>query len=276
MSNIHPSAVVEPGAKLGKNVTIEPFVVVKENVTLGDNVVLKSHTYIDGHTTIGDGTVIYPGASIGTKTQDRKFQGETTYVRIGKNCEIREYVTINSSSEEGSVVSVGDDCLIMAYCHIAHHCKIGNDVIMANCAMLAGHVEIEDHARIGGMTPIHQWVRIGSHAMVGGLSRITNDIPPYTIGAGIPYKMGGLNLIGLKRHEFSLDVRKDLSKAFKLIYRSNLNFNDAIGQIESELSGREEVRHWLDFCKKSKRGLIGLQEAASEAGISSAGDYLEE
>lgn len=276
MSNIHPSAVVEPGAKLGKNVVIEPFVVVKGTVTLGDNVVLKSHVYIDGNTTIGKGTTIYPGASIGTKTQDRKFRGETTYVEIGKNCEIREYVTINSSSEEGSVVRVGDDCLIMAYCHIAHHCSIGRDVIMANCAMLAGHVEIEDHARIGGMTPIHQWVRIGKHAMVGGLSRITNDIPPYTIGAGIPYKMGGLNLIGLKRHDFSLEVRKDLSKAFKLIYRSNLSFQDALERIEDELAERKEIRHWIDFCKKSKRGLIGLQEAASEVGIPSGGDYLEE
>ncbi len=276
MSNIHPSAVIESGAKIGKNVTIEPFVVVKSGVTICDNVVLKSHVYIDGNTTIGEGTTIYPGASIGTKTQDRKFEGETTYVHIGKNCEIREYVTINSSSEQGSVVSVGDDCLIMAYCHIAHHCTVGNDVIMANCAMLAGHVEIEDHARIGGMTPIHQWVRVGKHAMVGGLSRITNDIPPYTIGAGIPYKMGGLNLIGLKRHEFSLDVRKDLSRAFKLIYRSNLPFGEALQQVENELGMREEVRHWIDFCKRSKRGLIGLQEAAAEIGISSSGDYLEE
>lgn len=276
MSNIHPSSIVESGATLGENVTIEPFAVVKSGVTLGSNVVLKSHVYIDGNTTIGDGTVIYPGASIGTKTQDRKFQGETTYVHIGKNCEIREYVTINSSSEEGSVVRVGDNCLIMAYCHIAHHCTIGNDVIMANCAMLAGHVEIEDHARIGGMTPIHQWVRIGKHAMVGGLSRVTNDIPPYTIGAGIPYKMGGLNLIGLKRHDYSLDVRKDLSKAFKLIYRSNLPFHDALARIEDELSERVEVQHWIDFCKRSKRGLIGLQEAAAEVGIPSGGDYLEE
>lgn len=257
-------ACVEEGAVIGRGVTIEAFVTVKKTVTLGDGVTLKSHAYIDGNTTIGDHTVIFPGASIGTQTQDLKFQGETTYVNIGKHCNIREYVTINASSEEGSVVSVGDHCHIMAYCHIAHHCTIGNYVIMANAAMLSGHVEVGDHARIGGMTPVHQFVRIGTYAMVGGFSRVPHDVPPFTLGGGIPYKMGGLNLIGLKRHNIPLEVRRDLTKAFKLTYRSNLTLSEAIVELERQLGDSEAVRHWIDFAKTSKRGLICLHGIAKD------------
>jgi UDP-N-acetylglucosamine acyltransferase len=265
MANIHPLALVEKNAKIGKNVTVEPFAVVKGTVTLEDNVVIKSHAYIDGYTTIGAGTVVWPNASIGTKAQDRKFKGEKTFVNIGKQCEIREFVTINSSCQENSAVKVGDRCLIMAYCHVAHNCEIGNDVIMANNSMLAGHVIVEDCAIIGGMTPVHQFCRIGCYAMVGGLSRISNDISPYTIGGGIPYKFGGLNIIGLKRHNFPLSVRKELSKVFKLIYRSNLHLDEALIRIEQEVEMIKEVRHWIDFCRTSKRGLLGLQGVAKES-----------
>ena len=275
MSDIHPSAVIEIGAQIGEGVTIEPFAIIKKNVVIGDNVTIKAHAYIDGHTTIGDGTTIYPSAVIGTRTQDLKYEGEVTYVNIGKNCSIREYVTINSSCGEGTTVSVGDDCLIMAYCHLAHHCKVGKGVIMANAAMLAGHVEVEDYARVGGMTAVHQWVRIGKHAMVGGLSRVTHDIPPYTIGGGVPYKMGGLNLVGLKRFGYDLPVRKELSRAFKLLYRSTLSFHEALQEIESTLGDSPDVRHWLDFCKQSKRGLIGLHEKEQEE-LALSSDQLEE
>ncbi len=268
MSNIHSLAFVEPGAKIGKNVLIEPFAVVKANVTLEDNVIIKSHAYIDGFTTIGEGTVVWPSASIGTKTQDLKFQGEKTFVKIGKRCQIREFVTINSSCQENSTVRIGDDCLIMAYCHVAHNCEIGNRVIMSNSAMLAGHVIVEDCAIIGGMTPIHQFSRIGKHAMVGGFSRVPRDVPPYTVGGGFPYKFGGINIIGLKRHKFSLDVRNALSKAFKITYRSGLHLEDALRQIEQDVEGCAEVRHWIEFCRTSKRGLIGL-EGVTQRGITS-------
>lgn len=276
MSNIHSTAIVEEGAQLGKNVTLEPYVIIKKNVVLGDHVTVKSHAYIDGYTTIGEGTTIYPSASIGTKTQAKKYHGEKTYVKIGRHCEIREFVTINSSCGEDSTVEVGDGCLIMAYCHIAHHCKIGNHVIMANGAMLAGHVEIEDYANIGGMTPIHQFVRVGAYAMVGGLSRITNDIPPYTLGAGIPYRVAGLNLIGLKRHDFKLELRKDLTKAFKLTYRSGYQLSEALEKVEKELNQSAVLSHWIDFCKSSKRGLIGLQPAELGNEIPDIKDLLEE
>ncbi len=259
MSNIHPTAIIEPGAILGENVTVEAYAVVKATVTLKDGVVIKAHAYIDGYTTIGEGTVIWPFASIGTKTQDLKYKGEKTFVIIGKNCEIREFTTINSSCQENSVVRIGDHCLIMAYCHVAHNCEIGNHVVMANSAMLAGHVIVEDYAIIGGMTPIHQFSRIGRYSMVGGLSRITNDVPPYTIGAGYHYKLGGLNIVGLRRHGFSIEERRELAKAFKITYRSGLRLEEAIAMIENECQSSPHITHWIHFCKDSKRGLIGLQ-----------------
>lgn len=258
MHNKYPNAWVEPGAKIGNNVIIEPFAVIKGNVVLEDNVVVKSHAYVDGNTTIGEGTVIWPGASIGTKPQDLKFRGEKTYVKIGKNCEIREFATINSSCQEGSVVSIGDNCLIMAYCHIAHNCNLGNRVIMANAAMLAGHVTVDDFAIIGGMTPVHQFSRIGRYAMVGGFSRVSHDVPPYTIGGGSPYRFGGLNIIGLKRNKVSLDVRNSLSLAFKITYRMGLKLEEALLKIENEIEPIEEIRHWLYFFRSSKRGVLGF------------------
>lgn len=273
-AQIHRQAYVEDGVIIGKNVTIEPFAVVKRGVILEDDVVIKSHAYLEGNTTIGKGTIIYPGASIGTKTQDKKYTGETTYVKIGQYCEIREYVTINASCGEGSVVQVGDNCLLMAYCHVAHNCTVGKGVIMANSAMLAGHVEVEDYAILGGMTPVHQFVRIGAYAMVGGLSRITHDIPPYTLGAGIPYKLGGLNLVGLKRHQFPLELRKDLTKAFKLTYRSSLSLKNVLIELEREMGDSPVIKHWIDFAKRSQRGLIGLMDTSHPS--EHFEDFLEE
>lgn len=274
-SNIHPAAIIESGAKIGRNVTIEAYAIIKKNVTLEDHVVIKSHAYIDGYTTIGEGTIVWPSASIGTKTQDLKFKGEKTFVVIGKYCEIREFTTINSSCKEGSVVSVGDGCLIMAYCHIAHNCQIGNQVIMANNAMLAGHVIVEDYAIIGGMTPVHQFARIGQYAMVGGFSRITHDVPPYTIGAGTPYKLGGLNLVGLRRHGFSLEDRRALSRAFKITYRAKLRLSKALERIQREIEPTIHIQHWINFCLNSQRGLIGFHQPAQQL-VEEDFDELEE
>jgi len=269
MSKIDPRAVIEPGATVGKNVTVEAYAVIKAGVVLGEDCVIKSHAYIDGNTTIGKGTVVWPGASIGTKPQDLKFRGEITYVSIGEYCEIREYVTINASCGEGSTVKVGNHCLLMAYCHVAHNCEVGDYVIMANNSMLAGHVILEDHVIIGGMTPIHQFVRVGRYAMVGGFSRVTHDIPPYTLGAGYPYKLGGLNLVGLKRHGFSMQTRQQLTKAFKIMFRSELSHAEAIRRLEQEMPS-QELEHWIAFFKSSKRGF------ASPEQIAEAQDVLEE
>ena len=256
---IHPQAFVEEGATLGKNVTIEPFAVVRKNVVLEDGVTIKSHAYIDGFTTIGAGTTVWPSAVIGTRTQDLKFRGEKTFVRIGKNCHIRECATINSSTHEGSSVNVGDNCLIMAYCHVAHHCSVGNNVVMSNNSLLAGHVTVEDNVVIGGMTPVHQFVRIGQHAMVGGMSRVTHDVPPFTIGGGIPYIMGGINRIGLRRRGFSFETRRSLFQAYRLLYRSKLTLHEALQHIENEVPKSKEIEQFLEFCRKTKRGLIGMR-----------------
>jgi UDP-N-acetylglucosamine acyltransferase len=259
MTNIHKLAVVEEGAQIGEGVTVEPFAVVKKDVVLKDNVTIMSHAYIDGFTTIGEGTTVFPGASIGTRTQDLKYVGEQTFVEIGAGCTIREFATINSSCGEGSVVRVGENTLIMAYCHVAHNCEIGKGVVMANGAMLAGHVIIEDFANIGGMTPIHQKVRVGAYAFVGGFSRVTHDIPPYTVGAGSPYKVGGLNLVGLRRRNFSFETRQALTKAFKLTYRSDMRGKEALEKISEEIKGFPEVEKWVSFCQGSERGLTGLE-----------------
>ena len=265
-ANIHPMAIVEKGAKIGKHVTVEPFAIVKENVVLEDYVTIKSHAYIDGFTTIGRHTTIWPSASIGTRTQDLKFRGEKTHVFIGEHCHIREFATINSSTNEGSSVKVGDHCLIMAYCHIAHNCNVGNHVIMSNNSLLAGHVEVEDYAIIGGMTPVHQFARIGCHAMVGGMSRVTSDVPPFTVGGGVPYILGGINRIGLKRRDFSFSVRNALAKAYRLVYRSQLHVDEACDQIERLVDPFPEVQHFVRFCRSSKRGLIGMRGSVRERG----------
>lgn len=258
-STIHPTAIVEPGAEIGDDVTIEPYAIIKGSVVIEDNVTIKAHAYIDGNTRIGYGTTIWPSASIGTKTQDLKYRGEKTYVEIGKHSEIREFTTINASTHEGSVVRVGDHCLIMAYCHIAHNCSVGDHVIMSNNSLLAGHVMVEDYAIIGGMTPVHQFTRIGCHAMVGGMSRVTHDVPPYTVGGGVPYCLGGINRIGLKRREFPFGTRKALSKAYRLVYRSRLHLDEALERIEKEIEPLPEVLHFMKFCRQTKRGLIGMQ-----------------
>ena len=256
MNQIHPLAIVDSQAVLGNNVAIGPFCVVHAGAILEDDVVLHSHVVIHGTTKIGKGTQIFSGAVIGGKPQDLKFRGEKSFVSIGEYCEIREYVTVNCACGEGEAVVVGDKCLIMAYCHIAHNAVVGNRVIMANGATLAGHVIVEDAAIIGGLSAVHQFSRIGRHCMVGGMSRVTHDVPPYTIGAGTPYRLGGLNLVGLKRYGFSLKTRIALAKAFKLLYRSGLPVQIALERTEKEIEMFPEVQHWLSFCRSTKRGLI--------------------
>jgi len=259
MTKIHPTAIIEKGAELGNEVSIGPYCVIGGGTILEDGVTLKNHVTIDGFVRIGAGSTIWPGAIIGMKPQDLKYRGEKTFVSIGKNTEIRECATINSSCGEGSTVKVGDGCLIMAYCHVAHNCEVGNRVIMSNNATLAGHVIVEDFAIIGGLSGVHQHARIGTHAMVGGMSGISNDVLPYTIGAGNPFRYGGLNLIGLKRHNMPLKTRSTLAQAFRLLVRSKLPLEVAIASIERDLERIPEIEHLLNFCRASKRGISALE-----------------
>ena len=173
-------------------------------------------------------------------------------------------------------MSVGDNCLIMAYCHIAHNCVLGNRVIMSNNATLAGHVTIDDYAIIGGLTPLHQFTRVGKYAMVGGMSRIPYDIPPFTIGGGIPFKFGGLNIVGLKRHGFALETRQELSKAFRLLYRSGLHFEEGLDRIVQEVRMTPEVQYLVDFCRNTKRGLMGFQGVVNADHPDFVPEYEEE
>lgn len=256
-NQIHSTAIIHPNATLGDNITIEAYAIINSpHIVIENNVTIKAHAYVDGYTTIGEGSIIYPFASIGTRPQDLKYKGECTFVKIGKRCQIREYASINSSTGENESVEVGDDCYIMTSCHIAHNCKVGNHVIMSNGVQLAGHITVGDHAIIGGMTGVHQFVRIGSYAMVGGFCPIHYDIPPYLVGGQSPFKFGGINAIGLKRHGFPLKTRSELFKAFKWVFRSPLSLTEGLKKIEEELEPLPEIKQFVDFCRSSKRGLM--------------------
>lgn len=266
MHKIHPLALVESGAQIASGVVIEAFAIVKCGVRVESNAHIKSHAYLDGETTIGEGTVIWPGACIGTAPQDLKYRGERTKVEVGAFCEIRECVTVNRSTTLNNVVRIGDHSLIMAYSHIAHDCQLGSRVIMGNNATLAGHVTVEKDAILGGGTAVHQFARIGTGAMVGGMSRITRDVPPYTIGAGAPYRLGGLNLVGLQRRGIGLATRRILAKAFRLTFRSGLGLKEALAAIERECASVPELTHWVHFLRASKRGIIGQEERSHRRG----------
>ncbi len=252
---IHKTAVVHDGARLGVNVNIGPFSIIGENVCVGDNTRIGSSVLVDGYTTIGSENTIFHGASIGTEPQDLKYDGEKTYVEIGNNNTIREYVTINAASGESEKTLVGSNCLVMAYVHIAHNCIIGDNVILSNAVNLAGHVTVNDWAIIGGMVPVHQFVSVGAHAFIGGGSRIAKDIPPFFKFAGNPPRVSGLNSVGLERRGFSLNQRALLKKAYGYLYRSELNVSQAVEKIKSELEQSDEIGILLEFICMSRRGL---------------------
>jgi UDP-N-acetylglucosamine acyltransferase len=256
MTQIHSSAVIDKHAQLGNDVEIGPFCVVGPDVTIHAGAKLMSHVVLDGNTTIGEKCNIFPFASIGTQTQDLKFNGGKTFVDIGAGTTLREYVTVNSATEDGEYTRVGEGCHIMAYSHIAHACQIGNGVIMSNSTHLAGHIVIEDLVVIGGLCGIHQFVRIGTMCMVGGMSRISQDCPPYMMVVGNPEpEVKGLNSIGLKRRGVTPEARSILKQALKILFRDGLSTSQALEKIESELDDNSEVSHLVEFVKNSERGI---------------------
>ncbi len=252
---IHDTAIINEGAELGENVEVGPYSVIGSHVRVGDGSTIGSCVLLDGHTTIGKGNIIYHGASIGTPPQDLKFRGETTFVKIGDSNTIREFATVNAAVGEGGATRVGSNCLLMAYSHVAHNCFIGDNVILSNAVNLAGHVTIGDWVILGGMTPVHQFVCIGAHAYIGGGSRIAQDIPPFFKFAGNPPKENGLNSVGLERRGFTLEQMNLLKKAYKLLYRSDLNVTQALERITSELEQTPEITMLVDFIRNSVRGL---------------------
>jgi UDP-N-acetylglucosamine acyltransferase len=253
---IHPTAIVHPRASIGKSAEIGPYCIVGEHVTIGARAKLLAHVVVNGRTTLGEDVIVYPFASIGAPSQDRKAtDDEIAFTTIGARTTIREYVSIHRGTGEGSVTSIGDDTLLLAYVHIAHNCRIGNHVTMSNLAQLAGQVVVDDHAGIGGMAGVHQGVRIGAYAFVGGFTKLVRDVPPYFLAEGNPAEVYGLNAVGLRRHGLAKESLAELKDAYKTLYRSERNISQAIDAL------RESVR------TDEGRTLLAFLEADSERGI---------
>ncbi len=251
---IHTTAIIDPLAKIGANVSIGPYCVVGPNVILGQGVILKSHVVIEGRTTIGEGTVVYPFASIGSSPQDLKFHGEVSELIIGARNVIREYVTMNPGTEAGGLkTTIGDDGLFMMSSHVAHDCVIGNHVIMANNATLAGHVTVGNYAIIGGLSAVHQFVRIGAHAIIGGMSGVENDVIPFGRVKGDRAYLAGLNLIGLERRGFTKDQIKSLQRAFNQMFSGDGTFEDRIQAVSSAFPDDPLVADMILFAKEKAK-----------------------
>lgn len=254
MHNIHPTAIVHSDAKLGDKVQIGPYSVVGAHVTLGDNVTLHSHVVIEGRTSIGAGTQVFPFASIGHAPQDLKFHGEESRLIIGSNNTIREHVTINPGTESGGMVTrVGDNGLFMMACHIAHDCMIGNNVIMANNATLGGHVVVGDYAFIGGLAAVHQFIRIGPHAVIGGMSGVENDVIPYGRVKGERAFLAGLNLIGLERRGFTKDDIRTLQKAYNQLFADDGTMEQRMEQVEKDFADQPQIQELIKFAREKTR-----------------------
>ena len=253
--SIHPLAVVQPGAELGADVTVGPFCAVGPNARLGDRVTLRSHVSVDGHATLGAGCEVWPFASVGGKTQDLKYKGGAPRLVVGENTVIRECATLNCATFDGGETRVGSKCLIMAYCHVAHDCLVGDRVVMANNATLAGHVVIEDDAIIGGLTGVHQFVRVGRMSILGGFTKAVKDVPPYMMADGDPLKIFGPNKVGLERHGVSPETQHALKEAYKIVFRTDLTTAKALERIEAEIAPLPEIRNFVEFIRKSERGI---------------------
>lgn len=254
--NIHPTAIISPDAHLEEGVEIGPYVVIGSDVKIGKNTIIGPHTVIDDYVHIGEGNRIFQFCSIGAPPQDLKFGGEKTRVIIGNFNTIREFVTIHrATTADIGVTIVGDHNLLMAYCHVAHNCKLGDRIIMSNAATLAGHIHIEDYAIISGLTGVHQFCRLGAHCMIGGASAVVKDVPPYCIAQGNHAKLFGLNLVGLKRRDFSEKTIKAIKDAYRIIFRSDLVLEAALKKAQDEVEDIPEVNHFIKFIKESARGV---------------------
>src|SRR5579864_4675497 len=252
---LHQTAIVHPAAELGKNVEIGPYCIVGEHVSIGARTILQAHVVVNGWTQIGEDCRLYPFSTVGAASQDRKYAGERAYTRIGNRTILREYVSVQRATGQDEVTAVGDECLLLAYVHIAHNCVLGNGVTMSNLAQLAGHVEVGDYATIGGQAGVHQFTRIGRYAMIGGASKLTKDVPPFFLIEGNPAQPYGLNSVGLRRAAFSPEERNEIKKCYKILYDPKLNVSQAIEAMNEQVTtgpGRE---------------IIAFLEARSERGV---------
>ena len=251
---IHPTAIINPGAEISGDVEVGPYVIIEDNVKIGPRVKIWANAYICRFTEIGEDSEIHMGAVIGHLPQDISFKKKRSQLIIGKRNIIREYATIHRGTQEGSATVIGDDNFIMGFAHIGHNCKLGNNIVIVNASALSGHVEVEDRAFISGYVAIHQFVRIGAISMIAGQARVTRDVPPYMLLKG-DTTIYSPNAVGLRRAGFSQEVRNNIKKAYKILYRSGLTISQAIEKMENAQLG-EEVQHLVDFLKKdSKRGI---------------------
>jgi len=255
-TQIHSTAIVSKKARLADTVEVGPYVIIGDDVSVGPETKIGAHSVIEGNTSIGRSCEIFTGVIIGSRPQDLKYKGEDVFLEIGNNNIIREYSTFNPGTDKGGKTVVGDNNFFMAYSHIAHDCIIGNNCVIANCGTLAGHVTIEDMAVVGGLVAIHQFVRVGKLSIIGGCSKVVQDIPPFSTCDGHPARIYGLNLVGLRRQKISRESKSELNLAFKIIFNSGFTLKHALEKLEKESLRTQEVLYLVNFLKNSKRGLV--------------------
>ena len=253
---IHATAIVSSGALLGERVEVGPFAIIGEGCEVGDDCHIAPRATLERDVKLGKAVKVGIGSVLGGQPQDLKFAGEHTTVEIGDGTVIREYVTINRGTSHSLKTSVGSKCLLMSYVHLAHDCHLGNGVILGNSVQLAGHVTIEDRATLSGLSGVHQFARIGRHAFIGGCSRVSKDIPPFLKAVGNPVRLYGLNGVGLQRSGFKEEVIRELKRAYRLFFRSDLNVSQAMGRAATELEMYPEVRELMQFVERSGRGVV--------------------
>jgi UDP-N-acetylglucosamine acyltransferase len=253
---IHPSAIVSPDAEIASDVEIGAFAIVGEGCTIGAGSVIAPRATLERNVTLGSSVNVGIGTVLGGAPQDLKYAGEETTVEIDDGTVIREYATINRGTAHSFKTTVGKNCLLMSYVHIGHDCRIGNNVILSNVVQLAGHVAIEDRAIISGMSAVHQFARIGRHSFIGGMSRVSKDIPPFLKAVGNPVKLYGLNTVGLQRSGMDEATIRELKRAYRMLFRSDLNVTQAIERAQNELEPLPEVKELIRFVEASERGVV--------------------
>ncbi|MBI5645677.1 MAG: acyl-ACP--UDP-N-acetylglucosamine O-acyltransferase [Ignavibacteriae bacterium] len=256
MPQIHPTAIVNSSAQLADDVIVGPFTIIEADVRIGAGTTLGAHVFVDNGARIGANVKIHQGAVIATPPQDLKYRGEPTEMFVGDNTEIREYCTLNRGTINTRRSSVGKNCFLMAYAHVAHDCTVGDHVILANGAMLGGHTVLGDWVIVGGLTGVHQFAHIGAHAMVGGVSKVVKDVPPYCLAGRLPARFEGLNSIGLRRRGFSRETIDALDAAYRALYNQGMNVSQAVEYIGRNVPMIAEVRSLLEFIAASSRGII--------------------
>ncbi|MBI3790710.1 MAG: acyl-ACP--UDP-N-acetylglucosamine O-acyltransferase [Gemmatimonadetes bacterium] len=255
-ARIHPTALVHPDAVIGQDVEIGPYAIVGEGCTVGDGCTIGPRATLERHVLLGAGVKLGVGVALGGDPQDTKFKGERTTVEIGEGTTIRDYSTINRGTTHSYKTTVGKHCFIMTYVHLGHDCHVGDHVVIANGSQFAGHVTIGDRANISGLTAVHQFVNIGAYSFIGGCSRVPKDIPPYIKAVGNPVKLYGLNTVGLQRNGFAEETLRELKRAYRLFFRSELNVSQALEKAQSELHMTGEVKTFVDFVASSERGVV--------------------